>query len=530
MNKLNEELTMQPDNTSHRNLSSANAGSCSGQRNKRPRLGQILVGAGLVETDTLHSCLRVAKRTHQKLGAVLVDKKVISGQDLESALLAQKFIADGTVPEASSAKILQAASRQGIDVTTAIKLQSASGLDHACHIPELAELLLGSGLIKAPALAQIQSTALTSGMSLGKALLITNALSTENLDAILIMIVLIRSGSLSMQDAIKGIRDLRYNRIDVTRDSLRFPNRSKGYAPLGELLVESNCVNDFECVFAIESALASNRQLGQMLIHTGLVSESIINNALLLQKFTAAGVIGDELAAVALRRIEADGLSLVEVARELKLFKDSRHATAAIELLMEGGYVDAHLVQQAIGSQAAFEMDPAKALLASASVSAALMGCAKTCIEHLESGDITLTQAFELLQEAHHNQFAVAHCVVTKAVSQAKATAQLQQQAIEASKPVKKLRNEVLNWSAYPEFKLLVVFAVIISGGIFAVLRYVPEQFQWQCLLAALVVTAAVLFQTGRSWTRRSEDKVLSHSLRMESAQQTMQKLQKRSR
>ena len=505
---------MLPAKKPHRN--SATSSSFGGQRNKRPRLGQILVGAGLVEADTLHGCLRVAKRTHQKLGAVLVDKNVISGADLEAALLAQKYIADGTVTETSSAGILQTVSRQRIDVCTAIKLQSASEIDQACDIPELTELLLGSGMIKARALGDIHSLAVTSGMSLCKTLLIANALSTENLDAILIMIVLIRNGSLRMQDAIRAVRDLRYNHIEVTRDSLRFPNNSNGYAPLGELLVEGNCLNDFECLFAIESALASNRQLGQMLIQSGLLSESIIDNALLLQKFTACGVICDELAVVALRRIEQEGLSLIEVARQLKLFKDSQHATLSIELLIEGGYLQSEMVQAAIISQSAFEMDPGKALLASGKISRSLMNGAKSCVQDLESGSITLRQAFKLLREtALHDR------LMTKSSNAVSEIVERLPQALEVLEcsvprlpvlfetPIKKLHNEVSDYMAYPEFKLLVAYFSVLAGGIFAVLSCVPEDLQWGFLFSALTVTSIVLLQTGHSWTKRSEGKMM---------------------
>lgn len=58
-------------------------------RLERNRLGELLVGNGLISTDQLHEALRIQKETGQALGAVLQDRGLITGTGLRVVLAQQ---------------------------------------------------------------------------------------------------------------------------------------------------------------------------------------------------------------------------------------------------------------------------------------------------------------------------------------------------------------------------------------------------------------------------------------------------------
>src|ERR1700679_2036807 len=84
-----------------------------------------------------------------------------------------------------------------------------------------------------------------------------------------------------------------------------------------------------------------------------------------MQKLTAAGALSDEFAALALRRMEQEGLAFTEVVKP--------------------------------------------------------MVCDQTVAQRVASGHITVSQALDLLQDSHHNQFTPYQSSISKVVSLAAA-------------------------------------------------------------------------------------------------------------
>lgn len=520
---------MQAPTTSHgRTLSGETTGSYVGQRNRRPRLGQILVEAGLVKVDVLHRCVSAARRTNQKLGVILVNEQRISYQDLQSALMAQSFIADGVVGENAAARILGLASKKKIDLQAAIKEVDPEEDRSPLAVPELPEILVESGLIKFAAIERARSLANASGMPFGKTLLVTNAITTAALDAILHAVVLIRNGSVMKRDVVKSIKELRRNRLEVTRENLQLSvDEVSGTPVLGQMLVNSKCLSDFECLSAIENSLASSRRLGELLVKSGLVAETVLSEALLLQHFASLGVLSQEQATFALRRIEREGFTLRGLARESDLFRDDESSIAALKLLSTAGFVSVPMIVKAMERQFEFQMDASKALVASGMLSAQLLACAKSCVTHIQKGILTQEQALKVLHEMQsqgNTERAVERVLAPGRVAEERKRAELAEKD-----PILSAQRAFTDWLNYPEFKALVGAVLLVGMAMVATHGLSPEH-RALSLCGVLAVASFMLIKIGLSWDKRKADRADSESVRLESARQTVCRMAKANR
>ena len=302
--------------------------NCAGadSRHKRPRFGQILVEAELLEAAALHRCLRTARRTGQMLGAVLLRKQLISTHELESALTAQKFIEDVAISDTAVTKILKQACQNQTDMISAI--QNADSLDDRAYdrerysIEELPKFLIESALLKPAMVKRAREMSAQTSMTLCKTLLLENVITIAALDAVLRSIMLVRAGSISSDQAIKALRQ---KKNTVTRSHCRLQSdKQRTLVTLGEMLVYSKCLTEFESVSATEKALASHSHLEHILVKSGLIAQAVIEDALVLQEFVELGVLTIDEAVLTLTEIDQSGNTLKMLSSKAILFQITR--------------------------------------------------------------------------------------------------------------------------------------------------------------------------------------------------------------
>src|ERR1700733_5539445 len=107
----------------------AGSSTTSGQRPAGcPKIGQILIEAGLIDQPALVQCLTVAKQISQPVGRVVSMLGYANERDVQSALVVQSLIGEGKLRKQRAIQSLQEAAKRKIAIVELLK-SFGSGVD-----------------------------------------------------------------------------------------------------------------------------------------------------------------------------------------------------------------------------------------------------------------------------------------------------------------------------------------------------------------------------------------------------------------
>jgi hypothetical protein len=149
---------------------------------------------------------------------------------------------------------------------------------------------------------------------LGRVLVLQGVITDATANAALLSQILIRDGKIGREQAVAALRSAAEYKTSI-EDSLDFHGflRRKGAQTvrLGELLVLAGLVSEIDLLSCVENALVSDTPVGQSLVKSKLITQSILDDALNIQKMVTANDFTPGQAAYALKEI-SKGTSLEE--------------------------------------------------------------------------------------------------------------------------------------------------------------------------------------------------------------------------
>jgi len=278
------------------------------------RLGDLLTQAGLLRPEELREAMQIAKHQSLPVGRVLIMSGFLSDSQLRAAVQAQSLLKDGVI---SLETVLQALSIVGKEEMALEDAFRKLGLEVQQSQPtnKLGELLLEAEMVTREALDQALQQSTASGLPLGRILILTGGIAEALLSAALNAQVLVRDHKITREQALQGLRATRDRQISIEQSlaetGLQLPMHNT--IRLGELLVKAGVMPDTNLMDYIEMGLVQEQPLGQILIAQGVINETILANALELQKMVAAGsLIGDQ-AALVMNMVASGGTTIEEV-------------------------------------------------------------------------------------------------------------------------------------------------------------------------------------------------------------------------
>ncbi|MBA3858000.1 MAG: hypothetical protein C0507_13935 [Cyanobacteria bacterium PR.3.49] len=278
------------------------------------RLGDLLTQAGLLRPEELREAMQIAKHQSLPVGRVLIMSGFLSDGQLRAAVQAQSLLKDGVI---SLETVLQALSIVGKEEMALEDAFRQLGLEVQQSQPtnKLGELLLEAELVSREALDQALQQSTASGLPLGRILILTGAIVEPLLSSALNAQVLVRDHKITRDQALQGLRAARDRQISLEQSlaetGLQLPMHNT--IRLGELLVKSGIMPDTNLMDYVEMGLVQEQPLGQILIAQGVINDSILTNALELQKMVAAGSLIGEQAALVLNMVASGGTTIEEV-------------------------------------------------------------------------------------------------------------------------------------------------------------------------------------------------------------------------
>jgi tetratricopeptide (TPR) repeat protein len=292
------------------------------------RIGELLTSLGLVSTRDLNEALQISRDTGLPVGRVLTHSSFITEAQLQGALKAQSLLNDGLITMDQVAKAMDLSILNSVPFDEA--LVKTGWVDRGRGSSKLGELLVGAELTTEDQMEGALRQSITTGLPMGRLLVLSGVLSDSLLAAALTAQILVRDGKLTKEDAIASLKAAKGRQVPIEvplaeKGFYELPSR-KGVR-LGDLLAVSGLVSESEVLSAVEVGLLEQKPIGQVLVERSPISETVLEAALKLQKEIAAGKVEMDQAAQALFLVHADGISLQAAMAKMQTLAPKKDGT-----------------------------------------------------------------------------------------------------------------------------------------------------------------------------------------------------------
>ncbi|HEY9775587.1 MAG TPA: hypothetical protein V6C81_17615 [Planktothrix sp.] len=357
------------------------------------QLGELLVEAKLLARTQLDEALRIAEQTALPVGRVLIMTSGIREPDLQAAVQAQSLVKDGLIEPPMAFKALNMAARKNIVMDEALK-QLGWKRNENIQPNKLGELLLESGLITKETLEAALNGSLSTGLPLGRFLVLLGAISETLLSISLNAQILIRDGKVTRQRAIEGLKAARLRLEAPLLEGTAYKLPARHTIRLGELFVLAGVVSETDLMNALEIGLVGQKPIGRVLLDMALIDERLLNAALRLQEAVSMGQIRPLQASVVLSQVHSNGVELSEAISRLAPSKHSDSDVLSLHNFLKlVGTINETDVQKAITIGVENSQIFGRMLLVAGVIDESTLQAANRCSALLRADLLTLEQS-----------------------------------------------------------------------------------------------------------------------------------------
>ncbi len=366
------------------------------------RIGELLVGSGITDGDSLAQALHLAKKAACPVGRILQLSGTLKERDLKNALEAQFMIKEGEISADYAIRVLHTAFTGCLTFRESLQRHGWQQNEEE-SLGEIAELLLMSGSVNEDDLRQAVDRSEQINLPLGRTLVLMGLVQPFIMAAVLNALVMIRNGQITHDEAISGVLMAIRKHISLEQALIM----EGTYCPphdhsirLGELLGLAGIVSESDNLYAVEKGLLSKQQLGQVLCDAGLVSMHVVESALELQQMVSANILDSRQASEVLKLIQKTGISVAEAVSHKK-----RNGNQCAHLLKLAGFITDGDFQRAQSLARGSTFDLAQCLYDAFIIDEVLLTSANGCLDLIRQGIVKIEQAIIILH----------YCVRTRA-------------------------------------------------------------------------------------------------------------------
>jgi hypothetical protein len=259
---------------------------------------------------------------------------------------------------------------------------------------KLGELLLESGLITKETLEAALNGSLSTGLPLGRFLVLLGAISETLLSISLNAQILIRDGKVTRQRAIEGLKAARLRLEAPLLEGTAYKLPARHTIRLGELFVLAGVVSETDLMNALEIGLVGQKPIGRVLLDMALIDERLLNAALRLQEAVSMGQIRPLQASVVLSQVHSNGVELSEAISRLAPSKHSDSDVLSLHNFLKlVGTINETDVQKAITIGVENSQIFGRMLLVAGVIDESTLQAANRCSALLRADLLTLEQS-----------------------------------------------------------------------------------------------------------------------------------------
>ncbi len=295
-----------------------------GDRRGGPKkIGELLVAAGVIRQEVLQEALQIAKQSSTPVGRVLMTIGELTDKDVMAAIEVQSMIRENLISSDFGVRALNLSIQGKYNLEDAFRRLGWTPPENRELVSsgELGELLLNAGIVEEHVLEDCKRQSIENNLPLGRCLVLSRVLSSNLLTSALTAQVLVRDGKITYEQAVMGLKGS-YRKHQSIEKSLSeagsFEDRdASSRIKVGDLLCQAGLITESDKVSAIERGLVDNVPIGQVLVQSGMVSPSALEETLKLQRLVNDGDLSSLQAAEILRQANSRGVP-VEVVMDEK--------------------------------------------------------------------------------------------------------------------------------------------------------------------------------------------------------------------
>lgn len=284
--------------------------------------------AGMLTQSQLAEAVRHARGKRLQIGQILVMCGYVSARDLQNALEAQSVIRDKSVDMNLALRCLKVAYKIGTNFQDVLRDHEGgytSGAPSVAPQPKLptgklGELLVDAGVINRDQLDRSMQRSLQTGLPLGRMLVLQQIIADALLNVALEVQVRLRDEMLTRDEAIKALQEaagLPVSELESQQPTQPEAEPKRRSIRLGELMVLAGLLTETDVMNALEWGLVNDQPIGQVLITKGLISQELLDAALVLQKKVDERSLDAVQASECLSKVKLSDMTIDEAIADL---------------------------------------------------------------------------------------------------------------------------------------------------------------------------------------------------------------------
>lgn len=358
------------------------------------RLGDLLTSAGLLKAEELRQAMLIAKSQGLPVGRVIIMSGFMSEVHLQAAVQCQSLLKDNVINIDSAVAALRTIARENCTLDEAL---TKLGVKQAGQVTnKLGELLIEAGLVTNEQLEASLLHGKTSGLPLGRVLVVTGVITEQMLASVLNAQILIRDRRVDRDQAISSLRAAKERQVPIeqTLEETGINVPSNETIRLGELLVMAKLINEEQLMQSVEMGLVREQPIGQVLVENGHVSDSILQQALSVQNYVSSGKLRRNLSGQVLDLIQKEGISIEAALEKVQPEKQQISNNLPLyQFLQLAGVIGPKDIEEALKAGSRNAQLMGQMLMLTGAVDQNLLSIALKCSELMAQGILKAEQA-----------------------------------------------------------------------------------------------------------------------------------------
>ena len=359
----------------------------------RFRLGELLLGAGIISPDVLTHSLSIAKRSAMPIGRVLIMSGHVSDLDINCAVETQCSIREGVIDEKLAKELLRFSHVHQVSIDESYRLNGIAR--DLGPLSRLGKLVLAANVVDECGLKCALKHSNSTSLPLGRSLVSLNLISEELYIDIMNLQILVRDSQVNFLEAVKVLMSVHQESIALEKalSNIGVRNvRSDQYPRIGELLVEAGIISYQDSLVVTELGTESDVSFGKLLIEYNLATLVDIEAALQLQKMFSTPMFTRRRAIRLLKMSHAMQEPLENLLAELDILEQ------VVKLVRDAKLLDEGAIRRVVSKIVDFEQTVAEALVTSGVVSPIQSKAGLDCLKKIQANQINYEQALVILR------------------------------------------------------------------------------------------------------------------------------------
>lgn len=250
-----------------------------------PGIQDLLFKSGIINQNQLARAMASSIRTGESIGQILVSEHIVSEENMRTVVLTHGLIHENLITVELAIDVIFKSVVEEVSLEEAFRRLGVTP-DFHLVTARLSQILRESQVVPEADLDTALEATYSSGLPLGRVLVIRKVIPEAVAYAALSAQIYIREGRITSQQAIEGLRLASEKMIPLEQalQQLRFiPYTRLEPLRLGELLVAADLVSEIDLLSAVEKRLGTDLPIGQILLRHNLITPGLLRKALSLQ-------------------------------------------------------------------------------------------------------------------------------------------------------------------------------------------------------------------------------------------------------